>query len=77
MQWAVILILWGASLTHGTGIEKVAISRIDQGSFIEDTKRDGPLAACCAMKASASRTGDLTKPNFEDQAGRVAADLSK
>ena len=33
--------LWGASLTHDTGIEKVAISRIDQGSFIEDTKRDG------------------------------------
>ena len=41
MQRTVILMLRGASLTHGIGIEKVAISRIDQGSFIEDTNRDG------------------------------------
>jgi hypothetical protein len=33
--------LWGASLTHGTGIEKVAVRRINQGSFIDDTKGDG------------------------------------
>jgi len=29
VQRTVILMLRGASLTHGTGIEKVAISRID------------------------------------------------
>jgi hypothetical protein len=70
--------LRGTSLTHGTGIEKVAISRIDQGSFIEGTNRDGlSLLAVRGDEGKASRTGNLTNPISKIRPGASCAGVRK